>query len=71
MQENDSNQNRSVGASTKTWQDVAKQIIDEPDSDKLNSLVEELCDILDKTRKGPVSVHTLEHAPRAHRTILP
>lgn len=57
MQDNSSKQNQPAGnceTNPKTWQDVARQIIDEPDSAKLGSLVQELCEILDKTTKGPM-----------------
>jgi hypothetical protein len=51
---NDKNQSvNNCEPVTKSWQDVAKQIINEPDYDKLGSLVQELCDILDKTPKHP------------------
>lgn len=34
------------------WEDVAKEVIQEADSEKLSFLVEELCDILDKVSLG-------------------
>ncbi len=44
------------GESSARWEDVAKQIINQADSEKINALVQELCEILNKTRKGPGSV---------------
>jgi hypothetical protein len=35
----------------RTWEDVAKEIVNEPDSEKLSFLVKELCEILDNVPK--------------------
>jgi hypothetical protein len=59
MQDTSHKQSQPAAASessAKTWEDVAQQIIKEADLEKINVLVRELCDILDKTRKAPGSV---------------
>lgn len=51
MQDTISNRNQPVAnpeQPLRKWEDVAKQIINEPDSEKLSVLVKELCEILDK-----------------------
>ncbi len=40
----------------RTWQDVAKEIISESNSEKLSYLVKELCEILDHVPKSSASV---------------
>ncbi len=52
----------------RTWQDVAKQIIWEPDSEKLRDLVKELCQMLDQVRKGPTRVPG-DHLPNAPHQV--
>jgi len=40
----------------RTWREVAKEIANEPSSEKLSELVKELCDLLDRSPKGPLRV---------------
>lgn len=55
--------------SGRAWEDVAKRIINEADSEKTNILVQELCDILDKTRKGPGSVRLPDVSAQSNRKV--
>lgn len=59
----------SGDSSGRTWEDVAKRIINEADSEKINALVQELCDILDKTRKGPGSVRLPDISAESNREV--
>jgi len=72
MQDTSTKQSQPVSScepSANTWKEVAKQIINEPDSEKLGSLVQELCDILDKTHKPPVSVRLPNVSTKPNRTM--
>jgi hypothetical protein len=55
----------------RTWQDVAKQIIWEPDSEKLSDLVKELCQMLDEVRKRPTGVPAADLPSAPHQLKEP
>jgi hypothetical protein len=59
----------NVDSSGRRWEDVAKRIINEADSEKINALVQELCDMLDKTRKGPGSVRLPDISAESNRKV--
>jgi hypothetical protein len=40
----------------RTWKDLAAEIVNEPESEKLTGLVRELSDLLDRVPKGPSGV---------------
>lgn len=49
----------------RTWQDVAKEIVNEPDSEKLSFLVKELCEILDSVPKASGGLHAHDTPAKA------
>jgi hypothetical protein len=64
---NDESLTNNAQDSARTWRDVAQDIVNEPESEKLAVLVKELCDLLDHVPKGPSSVHVESFGAKTER----
>jgi hypothetical protein len=70
MQDTSHKQNQPAASgesSARTSEDVAQQIINHAHSEKMNALVREFCDILDKTRKEPGSVRLPDVSAKSNK----
>jgi hypothetical protein len=71
MEQTSSKQNEPPNSRSpaRTWEEVAKEIISESDSEKLSFLVKELCEILDSVPKGPGGLHPQDFSARESARI--
>ena len=72
MEQTSSKQNEPPNSRSpaRTWEEVAKEIINESDSEKLSFLVKELCEILDGVPKGPGGLHPQDFSAKESENII-